>query len=912
MQKDNLRAPHTDSDKQINSPRPISNRVNNWHAKSISSIFETLRSGELGVTQKEADRRITEVGRNTFPEGRTDSPIALFLGQFANPFIYILFAATVISFVLGHRTDAFFIFFVIVINTVVGFVQEYKAERSLEFLKKILTIKARVYRNGKEEEIDADLLVPGDVIVLSAGDKIPADARILLAQGLEVIESSLTGESLSARKEETTLPDDTVIADRGNILFAGTLVESGRARAIVTATGAQTEIGVIATSLKKTKEPLTPLQRSFAHFAKIVSIGVLVLIGILVAVGIWTEDSFSDVFVTSLALAVSAIPAGLPALVTVVLVVGMRRLLAHKSLVNKLNVAETLGSATVILTDKTGTITHGDMQVSHILTGKGELLSDGERFNKTVAHDSNDSDVAALKIALLTTDAIIENPGDELRKSIVRGNAVDRALLLAATQAGFEKNKAEGEYPLVAEVPFDSNLKLSAKVRSNGGQEILYVVGAPEAVIAKSSSLEINGRSHLLHSDEFKTLQEKADVLAKKGLRIVACAYRLLEAGTARANDTHSLVEKLIFVGFIALKDPIRAEVKGVILLTRQAGIRTIIATGDHKYTAIAVAEEIGFSLKEGEVLEGREIDALSDEDLARAMQTVKICARISPSNKMRIVEALRHNKEVVAMIGDGVNDAPALKVADIGVAVSSGTDIAKETADMVLLDGNFNTIVRAVEQGRIIFQNIKKTVIYLFADDFSEVFVLMGAIFLGMPLPLVAAQILWIDLIENGFPATALAFGKDKKGLMQQKPRGMSKSIFSRADKKWLVAIFLIGGTALFLTYYALLDITGDIDLTRTVVFALTAVDSLIFMLIVSSLHRPLFRKDLFSNRYLIGAIMLGAPMIAAAVYLPVLQKVLSTVALAPEHWLIIVAVSMVELLLLETTKRMFLRQAN
>lgn len=881
---------------------------NLWHTKSIPQIFEDFHSGKFGLTNDQVIESRKKYGQNVFPERKKAGPAILFINQFRNPFVYILATATAISYILGHHADATFIFVVILINTVVGFFQEHKAEKSLEFLKKKLSINARAWRDNKEEELDAKELVPGDIITLSAGDKVPADARILEAQNLEANESSLTGESLTTSKYPGKFPSDIPVADRTNMLFAGTLIEYGWAKAIITATGTKTELGKIAASLKNETEPKTPLQKSFDRFAKVVSTAVIILVAVLVVVGIWTEDSFSTVFATSLALAVSAIPAGLPALVTIVLVVGMRRLLNHKALVHKLNVTETLGSATVILTDKTGTITAGDMQVSHILTGANELLSNGKQFNKSVSSDGNDSDTLALKIALLTTDAIVENPEDELARSIVRGNAVDRALLSAATQAGFEKERADKEHPLITAVPFNSELKFSAKIRG-GTHTTVYAVGAPEAIIAASSSLEINGRKHELNSEEFTLLHGKVETYAQKGLRVIACAYRNIgDEENVSKDSPQSLVSDLILVGFITIKDPVRPEVKEAIKLTEEAGIRTIIATGDHKYTALAVAEEIGLQIRENEVLEEKDIDSKSDDELAEALRTVKLCARISPSHKMRIVKALRSNEEVVAVVGDGVNDVPALKVANIGVVVASGTDIAKETADMVLMDDNFHTIVRAIEQGRIIFQNIKKTVIYLLADDFSEVFVLLSTIILGMPLPLVAAQILWIDLIENSFPAIALAFGKDKKNLMKRKPHGANKSMFDKSDKKWLVSIFLIGGTALFFTYYALLNITGNIELTRTVVFALTAVDSLLFMLIVSSLHRPLLRADLFENRYLIGALMLGVPMIIAAVYLPLLQGVLATVSLGIGYWILIIVVSLIELVLLEATKYQFL----
>lgn len=881
---------------------------NLWHTKSISEIFTHFDSDENGLMDNQIIENRKKYGQNIFPKKQKTAPIFVFLNQFQNPFVYILSAATVISYFLGHLTDSIFILVVILINAVVGFFQEYKAEKSLEFLKKKISINSRVWRNDKEEEILSEELVSGDIVTLSAGDMISADARIIEAQNLEVNESSLTGESLSVIKGVYDLPSDLPVADRLNMLFAGTLVESGRAKAIIVATGIHTELGKISVSLKDEAEPETPLQKTFSRFAKIVSIAVMILIFILAFFGFWTGDNFSNVFLTSLALAVSAIPAGLPALITIVLVVGMRRLLHCNALVHKLNVTETLGSATVILTDKTGTITEGNMQVSHILTGAGELLSDGKKFNKSLLKDSNESDVLALKIAIFTTDAIVENPDDELNKAIVRGNAVDRALLSAATQAGFEKEKIDTDYPLLTNVPFDSKLKFSAKIR--GGERIaIYVIGAPEAVISASEYVEIDGRKHKINSEEFSTLYKKAEDYAQKGLRVIACAYRNLENNeNINTDNALSLVSDLVLVGFIAIKDPVRSGVKEALQLTKEAGIRTIIVTGDHKYTALAVAEEIGLSIKENEVLEGKDIDLKNDEELALAMRYIKLCARISPDHKMRIVKSLRSNKEVVAMIGDGVNDVPALKVADIGVSVSSGTDIAKETADMILLDGNFTTIVRAIEQGRIIFQNIKKIVIYLLNSDFSEVFVLMGAILLGMPLPLVATQILWIDVIESGMPSAALAFGKDKTGLMKQKPRGVKRSLFDQSDKKWLTSLFIVSGVFLFLTYFFTLQITNDIELTRTVVFTLTGIDSILLLLIISSLHRPIWRKDIFSNQYIVGAIILGIPLMIMAVYLPVLQNVLSTVALPLSFWFIIIAIAGAKALLLEIAKNRFI----
>lgn len=883
---------------------------NLWHTKSIAETLADFNSSEHGLSEEEARFRLKKFGANTLPEEKMDSLAVIFLRQFNSILVYIILAAMAISFFLGHHSDALFIIIVLLINAAVGTLQEYKAEKTLVFLKRAIDLRTQVIRSGRKAEISAAELVPGDIIVLQAGDKVPADARLIGTEGLEMNEAALTGESMPVTKDHLkTGASDTPLAERSNMVFTGSLVDRGKATAVVIATGLETEIGKIALSLKKVEKPATPLQKKLAHTSRLVGIGILLVIGFLVLLGHLRGDPFADIFVTSLALAVSAIPEGLPIVVTIILAVGMRRLLSQKALVKKLNVVETLGSTTVICTDKTGTLTYGDMQVSHILTGGRELLLDGKKLNGSFDHNGVESHITALKIALLTTNAFIENPHEELEKWIVKGRPTERALFLAALQVGLEKERVEKDLPLLEELPFDPALKISGSLRrKNKDEAVFYVVGAPETIIVNSDFIDVDGKHEPLNSDIFRTLQGKSDALAQKGLRILACAYRNLSLDQTQNKSIPDLMRDLTFIGFIAIKDPVREEAKEALRITNDAGIKSIIVTGDHKYTALAVAEELGMAIKPEEILEGRDIESIPKEKLQEYAKTIRLYARVSPHHKIRIVEALRANGEVVAMVGDGVNDAPSLHGADIGVAVGSGTEIAKEASDMVILDGNFHTLVKAVEQGRLIFENIRKVIVYLLADDFSEIFIIAFAILFGMPLPLLPAQILFINLIEDTFPAVALVFSKEKtESLMRQKPRGLREPIFTRAYLKWLAAIFFIGGPAL-LSFFPILALTGDLEFARTFIFALTAIDSLVFALVVSSLRRSVLRRDIFSNLYLVAALVVGIVMILAAVYWPVLQNVLKTVPLAPMHWLWIVGISAVEFLLLEATKYCFL----
>ncbi|MDP2946939.1 MAG: cation-transporting P-type ATPase, partial [Nanoarchaeota archaeon] len=691
-----------------------------------------------------------------------------------------------------------------------------------------------------------------------------------------------------------------------NMVFMGTIAEEGRATIVVVATGINTQIGEIVSLLKKTKERKTPLQQKIASLSKITGAFILSIIFAIVIIGYFTEKSFADIFVVSLALAVSAIPEGLLPAITVILALGMRRIFKQNGLVRKLSATETLGSVTVICTDKTGTLTEGKMQVSHILTSTRELMNNHlNGLAKSENANGVESHISALKIATLANDAFVENPEAELQEWVVRGRPTEQALLLAGMQSGLDKKEMEKQYPVLDRISFESDYKFAATFhRKNENKNMLYVIGAPEEIIARSINLDVDGRKEKLGTAEANKLIAKLETLTQKGLPVLACAHKDYDAETKYQN-LMELVEGLSLVGFIALKDPLRQDAKESIAITKRAGIRTVIVTGDHKLTAKAIAEEIGIEAKDENIIEGKELETISDDELKEKAKHISIYARVSPRHKLRIVDALQANGEVVAMLGDGVNDAPALKSADIGVAVGSGTDVAKEVADLVLLDDNFKTVIKAIEQGRVIFGNIRKVFVYLVADDFSELFLFLGSMAMGFPLPLLAAQILWINLVEDGLPDIALTTEQETKGVMDEKPRNPKEPILNKQLKLWMTAIFFITGLAAFLSFFFLWKSTGDLNKTRTIVLALMCVDSLIIACSVRSFKKTIFRKDIFSNRYLVGAVIISAVLLVGAVYLPILQKLLTTQSLVLTEWLIIFGISSIEIILIEFFKK-------
>lgn len=880
---------------------------NYWHSSSTSNVLNATSSQEDGLSFKEATDRLERLGQNILPQEKPLSKLWLFLSQFNNPLMYILVVTIIISFFLKHYSDTIFIIVVLTMNAVLGFWQENKANQSLLALKKMVKVTARVLRDGNEKEINSQELVVGDIVILKSGDKVPADGRIIASRSLKINEASLTGEALAVdKKEDEGLSESTVLSERKNMVFMGTIVEEGTATLVIVATGLDTEIGQVVKLLKETKEQKTHLQKKVATLSLWLGAFIIFIVIIIITEGLITGKSFVDIFIVSLALAVAAIPEGLLAAITIILVLGLRRIAKQGGFVKKLASAETLGSVTVICTDKTGTLTQGKMQVSHILTSTKELLkSDIAYLSKNKDQNGVESHISALKIATLVNDAFVENPEAELQSWIVRGRPTDRALLLAGMGSGLNKQELEKQYPLIDQLDFESEYKFAAGLyRKNESYNSLYVIGAPEIIINKCTNLDIDGKKQKMSLEKDEKLFEKLEELTQKGLRVLACAHRDYSEKT-KYKELPELCQGLSLVGFIALKDPLRPDARESILTTKKAGIRTVIVTGDHKLTAKAIALEIGLQAEDKNIIEGQEIEDITDEQLQEKAKYISIYARVSPKHKLRIVDALQSNGEIVAMLGDGVNDAPAIKTADVGVAVGSGTDVAKETADLILLNDNFKTILKAVEQGRIMFQNIRKVFVYVAADSFSELFLFLASMAVGLPLPLLPAQILWINLVEDGFPDTALTTEQEVEGVMEEKPRNPKESLLSKPIKLWMLAIFFITGITAFIAFLVFWKVTGDLDKTRTMIFVLMCVDSLIFAFCVRSFKKSIFRKDIFSNRYLVGGVGISFLLLVAAVYLPPFQTLLGTQPLAAISWVAILFISLIEILLIEFFKK-------
>ena len=862
-----------------------------WHTLSWKETVKKLSSNsQKGLSEKEAKVRQQKFGKNLLPKEKPFPKLKILLGQFQSPLIYILIIAGIITLILGEYTDSIVIFSAVILNTIVGYFQENKAIETLRELKKVVKIKAEVLREGDVKVVDSDELVPGDIIILNSGDKVPADARIIESHNLKINQMALTGEWLPDEKHSNILPEKTPMADRDNLVYMGTIVEDGKAKAIVIKTGGGTEIGKVAQMVKEAKEEKTPLQKKLSRFSKIIGAIIVLFCLIIFIEGVITGNSFIEMFTVAVAVVVAAIPEGLPVAMTVILALGMQRILKRKGLVRKLLAAETLGSTTVICTDKTLTLTEGKMRVSEILT-ESELLG-----NKKGDH------LLALKIATLANEAFIENPEQIMEKWIIRGRPTDKALLLAGMEMGINKKELEKKLPLITELPFNSVNKYLAKVlKLNKKEDVIYVSGAPEKLLEMSKYLRRGNKKVLLTPQMTAEIESKLEGLANKGLRVVAVAYKKIE-------NVKDLLDNLVFVGLIALKDPVRKGVKRAMKICRQAGMKPIIVTGDHKLTARAVAKELGFRIREENIMEGKELDELPEEDFRKKFKKIQIYARVEPKHKMRIVQAWQEAGEVVAMTGDGINDAPALKKADIGVALGSGTEVAKGASDLILLNDNFSIIVAAIEEGRAIIDNIRKVITYLLADSFTEIVLVGFSILAGFPLPITAAQILWTNLIEAGLPNIALAFEPKEKDLMKQKSQGHNVPLLTKEMKVIIFVIGILTDLMLLGLFFWLWGQTHNIAYVRTMIFTALSVDSLFFIFSCKSLRQNLWHINPFSNKILLIAWGFSFLMLIPAVYLPFFQTFLKTVPLGIFDWLIILGLGIIQLILIEITKYYFI----
>ena len=821
------------------------------------------------------------------PEEKTIPKWKLLLAQFQNPLIYILLIAGIVTIILKEIADSIVIFGAVILNTFVGYFQESKASKALNELKKIVKYEAKVLRNGTVHNVDSSELVTGDIIYLDPGDKVPADARVIDSHNLKTNEMALTGEWLPAQKKEATISREIPLADRDNMVYMGTVVEDGKGKAVVVEIGTATEIGQVAKMVKDSKEEKTPLQKRLANFSRIIGLIIAVVAIIIFIEGILTGNSFVEMFTTAIAVAVAAIPEGLPVALTVILALGMQRILKRKGLVRKLVAAETLGSTSIIASDKTCTLTEGKMAVSDIIP------IDTKKTTKKLI----------VKIIALCSEAYIENPKDKEDKWVLIGRPTDKALLAESLKWGVIDKDIEKKEERINEITFDSIRKYAASLHKVSPRKYnLYVMGAPEKLISFSK----------LDKNTEEKIQKKLQDLTSKGYRVVATAQKSISNKLPEGFKIESEMKDLKFIGFVAMKDPLRKDAKEAVKKAIKAGMKLIIVTGDHKLTVKNIAEELGMKVGRESILEGAELDLLSDKELDQRLSDVCVYARVEPKHKMRIVQAWQKRGEVVAMTGDGINDAPALKKADIGIALGSGTEVAKETSDLVLLDDSFNIILAAVEEGRSILDNIRKVITYLLSDSFSEVILIGGALIGGFPLPILPVQILWVNLVEDGLPDIALALEPKENDLMEQKPKGHEAPLLTSEMKNIIFTIGIFTDLLLLGLFFWLYNSDHNIDHVRTMIFAALGVDSMLYVFCCKSLRRNLWHINPLSNKLLVGAVLIGLLMLIFAIYLPPLQSLLDTNPLVMSDWLIIFGLGFLNVLLIEATKWYFIVRHN
>lgn len=883
------------------------NPKQNWYQMSAKEVLEKLQSRAGGLTTEEVERRKEQFGANTLPTKPPLSSVKIFLSQLKSPLVYILIIAAILSGFIGEYFDVTIIVLALFINTFVGFWQERKADKTLAKLKKLIQYNVTVQRDGQQKQISSFEVVPGDIMLLQAGDKIIADARVIQENGLQVKEAALTGESYPVSKKPQVLTSKKSIGDQTNMVFMGTIVVAGNARAVVVSTGSSTEVGKIASLVTSTKEGKTPLQLQIIKISKFISALVLVVVTLIFLTGFFKGMELTELLVVVAALAVAAIPEGLLVALTLVLVIGMQRILKKRALMRKLLAAETLGAVSVICSDKTGTITKGQMQVSRLLVA-GEIHEAGDVKRKDLK--AEEQHLFLLKAGALCNNAYIKNPSDELKDWEVVGDPTETALLLAAIQSGLDKEELNKNYLRIDEIPFNENYKFMATLHSvsSNGTEVM-VKGAPEVVLKMCSHFQKNKKKIAFDKKQIESISKEYEQLTKEGLRVLAIAHRKINKKLDSFGGLIKLGEKpkldnLTFIGWVGLKDPVREDVQEAFVSIRKAGIRPVIITGDHKYTVQAIVKEVGMNVSDDRIVEGEDLNKMDDDVLLAKIDKIDIFARVEPEHKLRIVQAWRKHGATVAMFGDGVNDAPALKAADIGVAVDSGTDVAKETSDMILLDSNFSVVESAIREGRVIFDNIRKIFLYLASDSFTEVILIALALMLNLPLPMTAVQILWINIISDGLPDLALTMEPGEADVMKYPPRPKNESIINKEVKVLIITISSVAVVAVFSLFVYLLKTTGDLIYTQTMVFTVFAIDSIIYVFSVKSLRQPIWKINPFSNLYLVGAVILAILAQFAVVYIPILQSYFKTVPLSVLDWVIVFVLGIIQIMAIETIK--------
>lgn len=885
---------------------------NSWHTKTPSEIFETLHSGKQGLSKEEASRQREKYGLNKLPEAKRDGLIVIFLRQFQSPLIYILFAASLIVLAMGEVADGLIIAAILLFNAVVGTIQEGRAQSTLAALKNFAETNAAVLRDGREIIVGDVEIVVGDIILLREGDKTPADARVIFSNNLKVDEALLTGESKPAHKITEVLKNPNLPpAEQSNVVFKGSHIVAGSGEAIVFAVGLETEIGRISKEVAAIDTEI-PLKADIRRLSRLIIVVVVGISAALFFLGLWSGNSIRNMFATVVSLAVSIIPEGLPIVMTLVLATGVWRMSKQNALVKKLQAVEALGQARVIAVDKTGTITKNELVVQRVYVG-GKFFEVGGvgyepkgdiKFEDNVVEPLNHPELLfAAKTAALSADARVMF-NEETEEWRVAGDPTEAALLVFAEKVGFHKEDLEQESPKIAELPFDYLTKYHATIHKTDAHYLLSVAGAPEVILGLCQKIWRDEKSFPLSGDELNRLESIFAQISRAGFRVLAFATRHFPEKFVIEEN----IQELTFGGFFAMRDALRPEVHQAMERAKAAGVRVVMITGDHKLTAQTIAKEAGIWREGDEILQGRDIDTLSDNELSSNLARVSVFARVTPEHKLRIIQAYRKRGEVVAMTGDGVNDAPPLVAADLGVAMGKiGTEVAKEAADIVLLDDNFGNIVSAIEEGRSIYKTIKKVVLYLFSTSWGEALTIIGALLLGYPLPILPSQIIWLNFVTDGFLDVALAMEPKEEDLLRGNFERPKKYLVDKL-MVWRMALMaipmMVGAIYLFGNYFRT-------DLAKAWTMSLTALA--VFQWFNAwncrSDKKSIFKMKFFANKFLVGATIIVVILQFLALYNPSMQKLLHTTSLGLADWFLIIPIA-ASIILVEETRKYFYRR--
>lgn len=860
-----------------------------WHSSSVEEIAKNLKTNiNIGLPDDEAQKRFERYGPNNLKEKKKESIFVKFIKQFNDFMIITLIIAAIISAVVSKLNgeadyiDSIIIVAIVIFNAIMGLVQEQKAEKSLEALKKMSAPNAKVRRNGRVQEIDATLVVPGDIVILEAGNYVPADCRLINSYNLKIEESALTGETIPSLKDSSKiLKENTAMGDLCNMVFATTIVVNGHGEAIVVETGMNTRVGKIAGMIIEDESPETPIQKKLAEVGKILAIACIIICVLIFVIGIFKKIPIIEMFMTSVGLAVAAIPEGLPAIVTIMLSIGVTKMAKKNSIIRKLPAVETLGSSSVICSDKTGTLTQNKMTVTEVRNCFGRANSNERKF--------------ILKLGTMCTDTTEERINGKLG---FVGEATEVAISNAAMEEGVSKSFLYDEMKRINDIPFDSKRKMMTTIHKYGNGYRIITKGAPDVLLKRCSNCYSGGQIVPIFSKK-DDINEQNNQMAEKALRVIAVAYKDVE----KLPEMQDVEKDLIFCGLIGMIDPPREGVKEAVRTCRRAGIKTVMITGDHLQTAKAIAKELGI-LKRGDLaIDGETLERMSQHELEQNIMDYSVFARVSPEHKVRIVKAFQSTGAVVAMTGDGVNDAPALKNADIGIAMGKGgTDVAKNAADMILLDDNFVTIVEAVKQGRNIYDNIKKAIHFLISTNIGEIVTIFFGLVLGIKSPLLAIQLLWINLVTDSLPAIALGLEKEEENIMSRLPRNPKKNLF--ADGLWWKIIIEGAMLGMFtLLAFSIGNRLYSVEVGRTMAFLTLGILELVHSFNIKS-EESIFKIGVLENKYLVGALVLGVILQVIVVVVSPLAQVFSLVPLTGMQWLYTILIAVAPIPIVEIQK--------